>query len=133
MSTSKDIFEMLDELNLTASAIRLNELLMGPEINDYSAMQLLREIITPQYIETMNKKYKNNLNFSKLINRSAKVENLKTGDGRRYNDETVQQVLTFKFIPDGLNVGVYGTTGAGKSYFTAALCDEAFRHNFRCK
>lgn len=132
MSTSKDIFEMLDELKLTASAIHLKELLMGPEIGDYSAMQLLREIIEPQYIETMNKKYETNLRFSRLINRNALADNLKTGNGRRYNDETVQQILTFKFIPDGLNVGVYGKTGAGKSYFMSALCDEACRQNYRC-
>lgn len=132
MSMSKDIFEMLDELKLTASAIHLKELLMGPAIGDYSAMQLLREIIEPQYIETMNKKYETNLRFSRLINRNALADNLKTGNGRRYNDETVQQILTFKFIPDGLNVGVYGKTGAGKSYFMSALCDEACRQNYRC-
>lgn len=124
---------MLDDLELTVSAIRLQELLESSEISNYSAQQLLREVITPQHIETMNKRYETNLRFSKLINKSARIEKLKTGNGRVYNDEVVQQVLTFKFISDGLNVGIYGKTGAGKSYLMSAVCDEACRQNYRCK
>ena len=123
---------MLDELGLTTSALRYKELLDSPEIGDYSASQLLREILTPQFIETMDKRYTTNLRFSKLINKTAKIENLKTGNGRRYNDDKVQQVLSFRFIGNKLNVGVYGKTGAGKSYFMSALCDEACRQNYRC-
>ena len=110
-----DIIRMLDDLDLTTSSIRL-----------------LREIITPQHVETMNQRYETNLKFSKLINKSAKAENLKTGGGRRYNDEVVRQVLAFKFVPDELNIGVYGKTGAGKTYFMSAVCDEACRQNYRC-
>ena len=131
--SSNDIVLMLDDLELTVSAIRLKELLESPEISNYSAQQLLREVITPQHVETMNKRYETNLRFSKLINRNARIEKLKTGNGRIYNDEVVQQVLTFKFIPDGLNVGIYGKTGAGKSYLMSAVCDEACRQNYRCK
>ena len=32
-----------------------------------------------------------------------------------------------------MNVGVYGITDAGKSYFMAAFCKEACRKNYRCK
>ena len=31
------------------------------------------------------------------------------------------------------NVGIYGVTGAGKSYFLSACCVEACRRNYRCK
>ena len=61
---------MLDELGLTTSALRYKELLDSPEIGDYSASQLLREILTPQFIETMDKRYTTNLRFSKLINKT---------------------------------------------------------------
>lgn len=123
---------MLDELGLTTSAIRLKEILASKELANYSAQQLLREVITPQHTETMNKMYTTNLKFSKLIDKSAEIENLKTGNGRTYNDETVQQVLTYKFVEDGFNIGIYGKTGAGKSYFMSALCNEACRQNYRC-
>lgn len=127
-----DIIIMLDDLDLTTSGICLRKLLVSPQFSNYTGLQLLREVLTPQHVETMNNRYETNLKFSRLINRSAKTENLKTGNGRTYNDEVVQQVLTFKFVPDALNIGVYGKTGAGKSYFMSAVCDEACRQNYRC-
>ena len=129
---ANDILEMLDGLGLTTAAIRWKELSRSPQIGDFSPQQLLREVLTPQYLETMDNRYTTNLRFSKLINKSARKENLKTGNGRKYNDEVVQQVVTLEFVPDQLNVGVYGKTGAGKSYLMSALCDEACHQNYRC-
>ena len=128
-----DIGEMLDSLGLTTSAIRWKQILDDPELGNFTAQQLFREVITPQYLEAMNKRYETNLKFSRLMEKSARIENLKTGNGRKYNDETVQQILTFHFIDTGLNIGIYGKTGAGKSYFTSALCNEACRLNYRCQ
>jgi DNA replication protein DnaC len=56
-----------------------------------------------------------------------------SGSVRRYNDEVVRQLLTFRFAQNRMNVGVYGITDAGKSYFMAAFCKEACRKNYRCK
>ena len=61
------------------------------------------------------------------------AENLKTGNGRIYNDATVEQILKFHFAENRQNVGIYGVTGAGKSYFLSACCVEACRRNYRCK
>jgi len=127
-----DIGEMLDGLGLTTASIRWNEILNDPELGDFTAQQLFREVLTPQYMEAMNRRYETNLKFSRLINKSARIENLKTGNGRKYNDEVVQQILSFRFASSGLNIGVYGKTGAGKSYFMSALCNEACRQNYRC-
>ncbi len=132
MSAGNDIVKMLDDLGLTTAALRCKELLDSPEFGDFSPVQLLREILTPQYIESMDNRYVTNRKFSRLINKTAKIDNLKTGNGRKYNDDKVQQVLTFRFIGNKLNVGIYGKTGAGKSYFMSALCDEACRQNYRC-
>ncbi len=127
-----DIGEMLDGLGLTTAAIRWRSIINGPELGNYTSQQLLREILTPQYCETMDRRYETNLKFSKLINKNACVENLKTGNGRRYNDDIIRQILTFRFVPDHLNVGIYGKTGAGKTYCLSALCNEACRQNYRC-
>ena len=127
-----DIGEMLDGLGLTTAAIRWNQILNNPELGNFTAQQLFREVLTPQYIEFKNNQYETNLKFSRLIDKSARIENLKTGNGRKYNDEVVQQILTFRFASSGLNVGVYGKTGAGKSYLMSALCNEACRRNYRC-
>lgn len=132
MNTSLDIAVMLDELGLPLSALRWKELLESPEFTDFTPGQLLREIIEPQYIETMNNRYKTNLRLSRLIDKSALVGNLVTGSRRRYNDDVVQQLLSFRFVEDRLNVGIYGVTEAGKSYFMSAFCNEACRRNYRC-
>ena len=48
-----DLATMLDELNLPLAAERLTEILSSPELGNYSPQQLLREVIEPQYIESM--------------------------------------------------------------------------------
>lgn len=129
----KDIEHMLDVLDLPLVSARLTEILRSPKLSDYSALQLFREILQPQYIETKNNRFQTNLRLSSLINRGAEVGKLKTGNGRIYNDNTVQQVLTFQFVESRQNVGVYGVTDVGKTYFLQACCVEACRQNFRCK
>ena len=132
-SETNDIYEMLDTLALPAAAQRFAELSESPELGSYTALQLLREVLEPQYIETLNKRFETNLRLSSLINKGAVAENLKTGNGRIYNDATVEQVLEFHFAENRQNVGIYGVTGAGKSYFLSACCVEACRRNYRGK
>lgn len=91
------------------------------------------QVLEPQYIETLNNRFETNLRLSSLINKGAMAENLKTGNGRIYNDVTVEQILKFHFAENRQNVGIYGVTGAGKSYFLSACCVEACRRNYRCK
>lgn len=131
-NNNADIISMLDDLNLPVAAERLTEILNGPELGDYTPQQLLREVIEPQHIETMNTRYLTNLRLSKLINKNAQAENLVTSDKRRYNEDVVRQLLSFRFADERLNVGVYGVTEAGKSYFMSAFCREACRKNYRC-
>ena len=131
-SSEMDMAVMLDELGLPAAALRWKELSGSPEYPDFTPEQLLREVIEPQYIETMNNRYKTNLRLSRLIDKSALAENLVTDGRRRYNDDIVRQLLSFRFVEDRLNVGVYGVTEAGKSYFMSAFCNEACRRNYRC-
>ena len=127
-----DIDLMLDELNLPLAAERWKEIRNSPELADYTPQQLFREILEPQYIETMNNRYIANLRLSRLIDKGACIENLVTSGKRRYNDAVVQQLLSFRFAEDRLNVGIYGVTEAGKSYFMSAFCNEACRRNYRC-
>ncbi len=129
----QDIFDMLDTLGLPVAAQHFAEVTRSQAFGDYNPVQLLREILEPQYIETLNHRFERNLRLSKLLNTDAQIENLHTGNGRLYNDETVKQVLSFDFAENRQNVGIYGVTGAGKSYFLAACCIEGCRRNFSCK
>ena len=92
-----DLATMLDELNLPLAAERLTEILSSPELGNYSPQQLLREVIEPQYIESMNRRYITNLRLSRLINKNAQMEELVTSSARRYNEDVVQQLRSFRF------------------------------------
>ncbi len=127
-----DISAMLDELGLSIAALRFKEIMDSPELADFTPEQLLREVLEPQYIETMNNRYQTNLRLSRLIDKSANVDNLVTNNKRQYNDAMVKQLRTFRFAEDRLNVGIYGVTEAGKSYFMSAFCNEACLRNYRC-
>ena len=122
MNSHANLITMLDELNLPVAAERLTEILNSPELSNYS----------PQYMDTMDRRYMTNLRLSRLINKNAQVENLVTSSARRYNEEVVQQLRSFQFAEDRLNVGIYGVTAAGKYYFMSAFCREACRLNYRC-
>ena len=110
-----DIYEMLDTLSLPVAAQRFAELSKSPEFGSYTALQFIREVLEPQYIETLNNRFETNLRLSSLINKGALAENLKTGNGRIYNDATVDQILKFHFAENRQN------------------CVEACRRNYRCK
>ncbi len=50
-SETNDIYEMLDTLALPAGAQRFVQLSESPELGSYTALQLLREVPEPHYIE----------------------------------------------------------------------------------
>ena len=56
-SEANDIYEMLDTLALPVAAQRFAQLSESPELGSYTALQLLREVLEPQYIETLNKPF----------------------------------------------------------------------------
>ena len=128
-----DIYEMLDTLSLPVAAQRFAELSKSPEFGSYTALQFIREVLEPQYIETFNNRFETNLQLSSLINKGALIENLKNGNGRFYNEASIEQILKFHFAENRQNVGIYGVTGADKSYFLSACCVEACRRNYCCK
>ena len=132
-NTNKDILDMLDVLNLPECSKKFDQMLGNPALGSYSPIQFLREVLQPQCDVVLNKRFDDNLRKSGLIETDAKVENLRTGNGRVYNDTTVQQILSFRFAEDRKNVGVFGKSGVGKSYFLAAVCVEACRLNYSCR
>ena len=68
---ANDIYEMLDTLALPVAAQRFAQLSESPELGSYTALQLLREVLEPQYIETLNKRFETNLRLSSLINKGC--------------------------------------------------------------
>ena len=131
--SDNEMAEMLDTLGLPVAAVRFRQLFHSPELANYTCVQFLHEVLREQYVETLNTRFETNIRLSSLINRSADIGNLHTGNGRTYNDATVDQILSFEFVEQRMNVGVYGVTAAGKSYFLSACCVEACKKNIRSK
>ena len=54
MSTNNiDIATMLDDLNLPLASARWKEITQSPIFSDYTALQLFREVLEAQYLETV--------------------------------------------------------------------------------
>ena len=73
-SETNDIYEMLDTLALPVAAQRFAQLSESPELGSYTALQFIREVLEPQYIETLNKRFETNLRLSSLINKGSMAE-----------------------------------------------------------
>lgn len=128
-----DIVLTLEDFGLPLASAKLTEIARSGKLSDYSSTQLMREVFQDQHIEFQNNRFQTNLRLSSLINKTAMSEKLRTGNGRVYDENVVNQVLSFRFVEERKNVGVYGVTDAGKSYFLAACCIDACKKNFRCK
>ncbi len=102
---------MLDFLLLLVETQCFAEIIQSPEMEGYTPLQFLREVLEPQYTEVLNNRFQTDLGLSSLINKGAQVENLKIGNGWINNATTAQQVLEFH----------------------SARCVEACRRNYRCK
>ena len=135
MSNSKiqDILDILDYLGLDETRKRLTELYKSPEFSSYNSLQLLREILSVQYISDKNSSFEKSVKLSKVRNISASLENIKTGNGRKYDENVIEQISSFDFVDKAYNVGIYGVSGAGKTYLMSALCIEACREGFDCR
>lgn len=130
---SKDIEEMLDALGMTQMSLRLDELVRSPEGVGLTPLQMLREVVSPQYLQHKNEQFKDNLRLSKLIRQDAELENLRTGPERIYNENLISQLKTLEFIDDRKNMTVVGESRAGKTYLLRAFCIEACRKNYRTR
>ena len=66
-----DILNMMDILDLPLAIDKYQELIVDPNLCNYSFPQLIRVLLTPQYYDRANRRYETNLRLSKLINKGA--------------------------------------------------------------
>lgn len=70
------------------------------------------------------------LRFRRLLDKGVSIENLATGSKWRYNDDGVKQLLSFGSFEDQFNVGVYGVTEVGQSYFMSVFLQRSLPKKF---
>jgi|LFRM01.2.fsa_nt_gb DNA replication protein DnaC len=128
---TKDIEEMLDYLGLCEMSGKLDQMVRLPDYQGYTPVQFLKELVSTQYLYAKNHNFETRIRFSKIRKQDIQLEKLHTGNGRLYPDGTVDQLQSFEFTNDGLNVAVFGESNAGKSYFLKGFGIEACRRNIR--
>lgn len=90
-------------------------------------------MLSEDYVTRYNSSYNSMLSKSGLKCRRGILSEIKTGDGRRYNDNALEQVKDLCFIESRKNVCVFGESGAGKSYLVASIAEELCRRLIRNK
>lgn len=122
---TQDIEDMLDYLKLEVMAKSLNRMVRSPTYASYNPLQFLREIVLDEFTHQHNGDIERSLRLAKLKGSDAQIENLKTGDGRIYQDSGIKQLATLEFISDRRNVAIFGESGVGKTYCSKAFGTEA--------
>ena len=98
-----DIEEMLEYLQLDRMAEGLDRLARTPGFPSFTPIQALRELITEEYVAQKNYRTEKSLRLGKLKGCNAQMENLRTGNGRIYNDNIISQLATLEFADCALN------------------------------
>lgn len=128
---TSDLERKLEYVGLEAVAEHLDKIMRSSEGSTLTSIQLLRELVDQYYLDYRNKQFEDNLRLSRLRQQEALMENLKTGNGRVYQDALVGQLSTLEFVEDGHNITVAGESYSGKTYFLRAFCIEACKANIR--
>ncbi len=128
---TKDIEDMLDYLNLDVMSKSLTKKIRSTDYGSYNPIQLVREIVSEEFICRLNNNIERNLRLAKLKGSYAQIEQLKSGHGRLYQDHIIKQLGTLEFISDRQNMAIFGESGVGKTFCSKAFGVEACKHGFR--
>lgn len=126
-----DLMEMIEYLELYSLEERLKSLLDSPEFAGLTSEQFLRELISAEYESRKEQRIDRLLRSSKLGKNTALVSNLKSGNGRIYNENLVKQLKSLSFVEKRLNICIFGESGIGKTYAAKALGAECCRNEYK--
>lgn len=97
------------------------------------ALETMNTILAEDYVTKYNNSYNNMLSKSGLKCKRGILSEITTGNGRKYNDNALEQVKELSFINSRKNVCVFGESGAGKSYLVASIAEELSKRLIRNK
>lgn len=98
-----------------------------------NAIETMNTILSDDYVNKYNNSYNNMLSKSGLKCKRGILSEISTGNGRRYNDNALEQIKDLSFIESKKNVCVFGESGAGKSYLVASIAEELSKRLIRNK
>lgn len=124
----QSILQELDELKLPYMAAELEGLYKQPTFVEIGRLELISAIIHAEYTETISKRYESRLKKAKLRGSDSCLDQCVDSKERQYQPRDIVPILsTLGFIPEGMNLCIFGPSDSGKTYLARALGAEACR------
>jgi len=124
----QSILQELDELKMPNMAAELESLYKQPTFVNMGRLELLSAIIHAEYTVTVGHRYAARLKKARLKGSDNCLDQCVDSRERQYQPQGIVQTLsTLNFIPNGLNLCIFGASDSGKTYLARALGAEACR------
>ena len=105
---NSELMEMLEYLELFALEERFKAICDSPKFSSLDSVQLLLELVSAEYDYRKEDRLDRLLRLSRLGKNTALASNLKSGNGRIYNENVIRQILTLGFVEKRLNLCIFG-------------------------
>lgn len=128
---NSELMEMLEYLELFALEERFKAICDSPKFSALNSVQFLQELVAAEYDYRKEDRLDRLLRLSRLGKNTALASNLKSGNGRIYNENVVRQILTLGFVEKRLNLCIFGQSGIGKTYAAKAIGAECCRSEYK--
>lgn len=120
--TLLDIEAQMQDIGLTLMARRLDEVYRSPDFLEKDKLDLISDILAPEFQDRTTKRLNNRLRNAKLIGTPCDISNCVDSTARQYTPTGSPELLSsLKFIEDGLNVCILGASDSGKTYLAKAI------------
>jgi DNA replication protein DnaC len=117
-----DIEAQFQDIGLSLMAQQLDKEYRSPEFLTKDRLDLISDILAPEFADKTTKRLQNRLRTAKLIGTSCELSKCVDTPERRYEPTGApKQLSSLKFIEEGLNVCILGASDSGKTYFAKAL------------
>lgn len=120
-----EIERLVDELNeirLYNMSAALAETFRSEKFDTMDRIEMLDQIISPEYEAKIGKQFENRLKRARLSGGPQTVDTCKDSAERLYLPSgIVETLISMEFIKDGLNVCILGPSDSGKSYLAKAI------------
>ena len=124
----QSILDELAELKMKHMAATLEELYHQPAFVNTGRLELISAIVHAEYIATINSKYESRLKAAQLKGSDNCLDQCVDSQERQYQPQDIVKTLSsLKFIPEGMNLCIFGASDSGKTYLARALGAEACR------
>lgn len=118
----KAIADQLNALGLARMAIALEDAYSAPGFLTADRLDLIGSIVASEYDERASRRLASRLRRARLLGCPEDISNCGDSGERTYAPAgVVEQLSSFAFVENGLNVLVLGASSSGKTYLAKAI------------